>query len=285
MAKLPRLHVPGGWYYVCAHGRRELFTRPADFWLFEHLVAMGCRRTGIEVHGFCWLTRSLRLLVRVEQLPVAAFMQYIGSRYARVVRQRSKGMGTLFACRYDAVLLDVQRYFLEVLCDMHLEPVRSGAARSADNYHWSSHRAYMGIEARAWLCVSFGLQLLSTEPTRARDQYDALLRRRAVGRARWPQRLSSDSRVMGDEAFLAALEKQTVPNADLARIVADICRAQCVTLEALRSRAQTRLLSLARTSIAIRALAQEIASISEVARFLHRSPSALARAVQRQAKR
>src|SRR5688572_25767686 len=59
------------------------------------------------------------------------------------------------------------------------------------------------------------------------------------------------------------------------------CQAFGVSLEALRSPGKQRLLSAARRSLALEATEQRIASLSDVARYLHRSVSGIARLVER----
>jgi hypothetical protein len=61
----------------------------------------------------------------------------------------------------------------------------------------------------------------------------------------------------------------------------DVCRELDVTLEALRSASRRRMLTAARGLIAARAVDGHIATLSEVARFLHRSTSALSRSADR----
>jgi hypothetical protein len=62
----------------------------------------------------------------------------------------------------------------------------------------------------------------------------------------------------------------------------DVCREFDLTLEALRSVSRKRSLATARGVIAARAVDDaRIATLSEVARFLHRSVAALSRSAER----
>jgi hypothetical protein len=212
-------------------------------------------------------------------------MQIVGSRYAMALRATAPFSGRLFRERHDTSLIDADRYLLDLLCAIHLEPVRAGAVLQPEEYTWSSHRDYLGADSRSWLCTSFGLGLLHEPRTLACDAYRRLIASRTHnppdpdGFKRHPR----DSRVLGDDMFLSAVasSSRSTGNPALEQLAEEICRARQVTLEALRSPCQSRTLSVARGLIAARALQLRTASLTEIARYLNRSVSAVARSAQR----
>lgn len=288
MARLPRMHIPGGWYFLTlrSHRDRELFPRPPQRWMFEQTIAEAAASNGMHVHAFCLMNTYARVLVQVSQIPIRAFMQLVGSRYARELRATAPFRGRLFRERNDALLIDVDRYLLDLLCAIHLEPVRVGAVPQPEEYIWSSHRDYLSEDPRPWLCTSVGLSLLHEQRTLASDAYRRLI---AANTPSPPdpdafERHPKDSRVLGDDSFLSAVEvslARSTRNPALEQLTEEICRARQVTLEALRSPCQNRTLSTARGLIAARALQLRTASLTEIARHLNRSVSAVARSAQR----
>jgi len=288
MARLPRLHIPGGWYYLTlrGHGDRNLFPRPQQRWAFEQTIAEAAAQTGMHVHAFCLMDTYARVLIEVAQIPIRVFMQIVGSRYALALRTTAPFSGRLFRERHDALLIDVDRYLLDLLCAIHLEPVRVGAVLQPLEYTWSSHRDYLSADSRPWLCTSFGLSLMHEQRTLACDAY----RRLIASRTHNPpdpdafERNPRDSRVLGDDTFLSAVAlslAQSTRNPALEQLTEEICRTRRVTLEALRSPCQSRTLCVARGLIAARALQLRTASLTEIARYLNRSVSAMARSAQR----
>lgn len=288
MARLPRLHISGGWYFLTLRGHRDrkLFPRPPQRWLFEQTIAEAAAQTGMHVHAFCLMDTYARVIVEVAEIPIGVFMQLIGSRYALALRATAPFSGRLFRERHDALLIDVDRYLLELLCAIHLEPVRLGAVLQPQEYTWSSHRDYSRADSRPWLCTSFGLRLLHEQRSLACDAY----RRLIASRMHNPpdpdafERHPSDSRVLGDDTFLSTVAlklAQSTRNRALEQLTEEICRTRQVTLEGLRSPCQSRTLSVARGLIAARALQLRTASLTEIARYLNRSVSAVARSAQR----
>lgn len=292
MARLARLHLPGAWYFLTlrSHQDRNLFPQPPQRGLFEQIIARAAAQTNIHVHGFCLLDSRVRLLVQIANIPIGDFLQLVGSRYARAVRDSTPHSGRLFRERQDVLLFDDSRHLLDLLCAIHLEPVGCGAVMEPQEYLWSSHREYLVDvpirSSRPWLITSFGLSLLHEHRSLACEAYRRLIESRThqppdPGDLRpHPQ----DPRIAGDDAFVASVTLRAVrstPNPALEHLTQEICKTKQVTLEALRSPCQSRELSVARGIIASRALRQRTASLTEIARYLNRSVSAVARSAQR----
>src|ERR1044072_8833685 len=116
MARLPRLHLPGAWYFLTlrSHQDRNLFPQAPQRWLFEQTMAEAAAQTHIHVHGFCFLDTRVRLLVQITNLPTHTFLQLVSSRYSRAVRDSTARSGRLFRERQDVLLFDGDRHLLDL---------------------------------------------------------------------------------------------------------------------------------------------------------------------------
>jgi len=288
MPRRPRLHVPGACYHVTLRGnhQQDIFFGDDDRLRLEDYVAAALERVGGRIHAYCWMTNHVHLLVQVADTPLGAFVQRVASRYARSVQARVPTTGHLFQNRYHALLVDVERYFVALLRYIHLNPVRATLVADPADYRWSSHRAYLGLAAPHWLTTAFGLRLFAAEAGRARERYHAFVNQ-GIGAPRDPQLTTAprgEPRVLGDEAFRRTIERPADAAAkgpSLEEIVAAVCGELGVNLAELRSSSQLRRISRARGQVTARALAAQAASLSEIARYLNRSASALARAAER----
>jgi REP element-mobilizing transposase RayT len=284
----PRLHIPGACYHVTLRGnhRQDIFFSEADRQLLEHHVAAARERVGVRIHAYCWMTNHIHLLVQVGDTPLGGFMQRIGTCYARAVQVRVPTTGHLFQNRYHALLVDVERYFAALLRYIHLNPVRAGLAVDPADYRWSSHRAYLGTTTVDWLATDFGLRLFAANPIRARERYRAFVLQ-GIGAPRDPQLTEAprgEPRVLGDEEFLRTIRPQqptATKDESLQSIVEKTCGELGVSVSELRSPSQLRRITRARGLVTARALAAQAAPLSEVARYLNRSVSALSRAAER----
>lgn len=281
--------MPGACYHVTLRGnhRQDIFFCDGDRLLLERYVAVALERVGARVHAYCWMTNHIHLLIQVADTPLGAFMQRIGTRFARAVQARVPTTGHLFQNRYHALLVDVDRYFVALLRYIHLNPVRAGLVADPVEYRWSSHRAYLGLAASNWLETGFGLRMFDTDPGRARDLYRCFVGQSigAAGDQQLIRPLQGEPRVLGDVAFLKTIERKAaargLPGRSLEAIAREVCAEEGVTLAELVSVAQRRRVARARGIVAARALAEGTASVSEIARYLNRSASSVTRAVER----
>ena len=93
MPRLPRLHVPGGFYHVMLRGnhRANLFTCDADREELNNIVALVIDKLNARVHAFCWMTNHIHLGIQIGERPLGKVMQRIAVRYSRYrLVQRSK---------------------------------------------------------------------------------------------------------------------------------------------------------------------------------------------------
>ena len=289
MPRLPRLHAPGAIYHVTARGnhRQDIFFRRTDRRALDEIMARALDRTGARVHAYCWMTNHLHLLVQVGVQPLGALMQRVGSRFARFIQKNLATTGHLFENRYHALLVDVDSYFLELVRYIHLNPVRARIVVSPDQYLWSSHRAYLGKVTQSWVHTDFALGLFSSNELRARELYKQFIDKQVgIATSIEVKGHPKEPRVLGDDRFLAQLAIPTMyryPKTTLERLAATLCDEHGITLDQLRSPSRRRSLSKARAHLADRASQEHVASLSEVARFLNRSASALSRATHRYA--
>lgn len=148
MARKPRLHVSGGLYHVMLRGNggQAIFFTDADRYHLYLLLQEGIERYGHRVHGFCCMSNHIHLAVQVADIPLAKIMQNLSFRYTRWINQRKKRVGHLFQGRYKAILVDADSYLLQLVCYIHLNPVRANMVKRPEHYRWSGHRAYIGRE-------------------------------------------------------------------------------------------------------------------------------------------
>ncbi len=290
MPRLPRLFVPGAFYHVTTRGnhRQDLFFRAADRRLLDGFLAEALEPCRARLHAYCWMTNHLHLLVQVSDVPLGRLMQRIGTRFARAIQRQIPTNGHLFQNRYHALLVDADAYFLELLRYIHLNPVRAGIVRTPDEYRWSSHGTYLGNRPRSWVTTDFGLSLFGTDLEIARLRYVEFINER-VGQPSEPslyQGHPKEKRVLGDDHFLARLSipiRRRPIGVTFESLAQQVCDERGLTLDQLRGPSAVRSYSLARGLLAARAVDQRIATLSDVARFLNRSVSAVSRLALRYA--
>jgi putative transposase len=284
----PRLHVSGGIYHVVLRGnhRQRIFDTRGDRARLDEIVSEVLTRFGARLHAYCWMSNHLHLLPQVAEAPLGRLMHRIASRYARYYQARLRTTGHLFERRYRAWLVDVDGYLLELVRYIHLNPVRAGMVGDPAEYEWSGHLTYLSMRSQPWLCTNFVLRMFHDDAATAASAYRAFVLAGISGShdASLYRGHAQEPRILGSDRFIQTLARAPARPRSI-RTLDDLagttCQAFGVSLEALRSPGKQRLLSAARRSLALEATEQRIASLSDVARYLHRSVSGIARLVER----
>jgi putative transposase len=287
MARRPRIHVQGGLYHVTLRGnhRQSIFATDTDRRAFESFLAHAQPRFEVRLHAYCWMTNHIHLLAEVGEPPLGRLMQNVASRYARFVQRRAGTTGHLFERRYHAVLVDSERYLVELLRYIHLNPVRGGLVAHPDDYAWSSHRCYLGLAARPWLTTDVALSRLAGNPVDARKTYAELIGSALQAGMTSPLATPrEDVRVLGTvPAGRGTPAGTSTPRTatTLEKLIDAACRESGLSLVELASPSRARRVNRVRILILERALAGRVATCSDVARRFGRSAAALSQAASR----
>ena len=282
MPRKPRLHVPGGFYHVILRGnhREPLFGTDRDRAYLNALVGDVVARFGLRILAYCWMTNHLHLAVRVGDVPLAQPMQRLAMRYARHIHRDVGQVGHLFERRYRAILVDADSYLKSLVRYIHLNPVVAGMVPEPMAYRWSSHRDYLGQRTVSWLETDFVLGMFGPAVGVARVRYARFMRSYVEeDLALFEKHESRDTRALEPELPAVALAPPVgVPGEreTLEQIAARHCARLGISMTELVSPSRARRLSSARTGIVLEALEAGAGTVSEISRFLGRSPSALA---------
>lgn len=295
MARKPRVHYPAALYHVIMRGnsRQDIFFDDEDRCHFYLLLQEGTERYGHRIHAFCLMSNHVHLAIQVGEVSLSRIMQNLTFRYTRWINWRQKRSGHLFQGRFKAVLVDADSYLLELIRYIHLNPVRANMAQSPEEYQWSGHRAYLGLETMPWLTTDWVLSQFAKKSEIARIQYrnfvdqgkeDGYLQEYHSGSA-------NDSRVLGDDAFidkvLSQSEARPKHRISLYEIIQCVCRKYGIEEMDLKAPGKYRKLSEARGVAAWLILETGGSRLAELSNYTGRDVSTLssaARVVQARSK-
>ncbi len=290
MARMPRLHVPGGLYHVLARGnnRQEIFRRPADYRFYLGRLGKLLVRTGTRCFAYCLMPNHLHLLLEPGKRPLSRIMQPLQLIYSQYFNRVHRHTGHVFQGRYAAILCEQDAYLLELVRYLHLNPVRAGLTKSPGAWEWSSHRAYLGTsDAGVELHRETVLGLFGKRPARARQAFSSFVRDGMGMGHRADLYEVLEQRVLGSDAFaegvLRRVEDEPWPpvRASVDEILDAAATVWKVDRESLRAPGRARQPAQARTAAAY--LAREIAgkSLAAIARAVRRDVATLSHGVRR----
>lgn len=254
MAYRTRIEIEGGTYYV-AKRMPVPFATPADYARFQSRFGLAVRRRRVRVFGFCWLRDSIHFAVQVRDVSLHRLM-------SSLPRAASNGEDRPTRVRYRALLIDPDAYLAELVCYLHWLPVLSGAIVTPDDYAWSGHGAYLGLQRLRWLDTS-----------RVKDYRERISLRPSAERVREFEHGSAcDPCILGDAAFIRTLPWRFRPHRTtqtLPEIAARVAAVLEVELEQVRSKSRAHDLVLARALIAHLATSRKVATWREVGAYLN----------------
>ena len=148
MARKPRVEVEGGLYHIITRGndRQEIFHSVADHQKFLSLLVLQKQRTPFFLYAYCLMTNHVHLLIERQADTVGRIMQRVLTGYSQYYNRRYKRVGHVFQGRHKAILCQSDKYLGELVRYIHLNPVRARMVGQPEEYLYSSHRAYMGLE-------------------------------------------------------------------------------------------------------------------------------------------
>lgn len=262
------------------NGGEDIFFSTEDRYRMFFLIQEGVERFGHRVHAFCLMGNHLHLAIQVSDIPLSRIMQNLSFRYTRWINSRHKRMGHLFQGRYKALLVDKDSYLLELVRYIHLNPVRAGLVGTPADYEWSGHRVYLGKEHITWLTCDAVLAQFGDTAGLARDKYADFVMD-GMNEKHRPEfyQGGDDSRVLGEDHFLqqamAQADKRMPVKVSLGTLLTSAGDAFGIDETDMCGPSRKR--SIAKVRGVAAWLVSEIGqhTLAELARRMHRDPSAL----------
>ena len=149
MPRHARLDFPGAYQHVIARGvgRARIFCDTRDRREFLKRLGKEVKRAGARCYAWALLPNHVHILLRTGNKPLQQVMQRILTGYAVYHNLRHERAGHLFQNRYRSIVCQEDRYFMELVRYIHLNPVRAGVVDGVDDlerYPWMGHCVVMG---------------------------------------------------------------------------------------------------------------------------------------------
>jgi len=288
MARKPRIHIPGGFYHVILRGNggQDIFNSKADRSRFYLLIQEGIERYRYRVHSFCLMTNHVHLLIEVWTIPLSRIMQNLSFRYTRYINATQKRIGHLFQGRYKALLIDADRYLLELSRYIHCNPARAGLVSNPSQYPWSSCLAYLGLTEIPWLTTEPVLSRFASQANKAHDLYSKFVQDGITESHRQDFHTGTyEGRILGDDHFGEKVLSQAEEEAKCRITLVDVIRATCsiygINKNTFSEPGKKQPTAEARAGVDFLVQEREGMMLTELGRFVGRDIAALSRSAGR----
>ena len=206
MTRQLRLEYQGALYHVTARGneQREIFLDDTDRATFLGLLGKEIQQQGWLCYAYCLMGNHYHLLLETPEPNLSRGMRRLNGVYTQKFNWRHQRHGHLFQGRYKSILVERERYLLELCRYVVLNPVRAGMVAVESDWRWSSYRATAGFDrVPKWLCVTGVWGLFGQERRAAVSRYRQFVRD-GVGRLS-PWLHLRGQIYLGGESFLAEM--------------------------------------------------------------------------------
>jgi putative transposase len=309
MPRHARLDAEGVLHHIIVRGieRRLIFRDDIDRDSFVERMGNVFTDTRTPCYAWALLGNHAHLLCKTGSVPLHTVMARLLTGHAVTFNKRHRRHGQLFQNRYKSILCQEDAYLTELVCYIHLNPIRARIIKDlSDPYPYSGHAALLGQAMHPWQDVDYVLRYFGATVKAARRSYlssiaarlakkrpdltgGGLLRSygswKAVKKMGPMERIKGDERILGDSAFVEKVlsgESRRIaqPAMTLAALALRVSDLYGITPEGLSSKSRRSRLVEARSLFCFFAVRQGYPA-ARVATFLSMTPPAVGYAVER----
>ena len=118
------------------------------------------------------MSNHYHIVVETPEGNLSKGMRHLNGVYTQGVNRSHSRVGHVFQGRYKAIIVDKNRYLLDLARYVVLNPVRAGMVRDIAKWPWSSYHAMIGTEPHPdWLQTDWILKQFSAQRSRAIQLY------------------------------------------------------------------------------------------------------------------
>ncbi|MEK6804980.1 MAG: transposase [Nitrospirota bacterium] len=174
MARPLRLEFPGALYHLTARGnaRQPIFLDDTDRQQFLRLLSREIQQQQWRCYVYCLMGNHYHLVIETPEPNLSRGLRRLHGTYTQWFNRRHRRVGHVLQGRFKSLLVEKERYLLELCRYVVLNPVRAGMVTDAGDWEWSSYRATAGVqETPTWLDVPMVLSLFDISVATARAAY------------------------------------------------------------------------------------------------------------------
>ncbi|MDI1352276.1 MAG: transposase, partial [bacterium] len=178
MARELRIEYFGALYHITSRGNKQenIYLSDADKILFLEIISEVCKRCNWICYAYCLMSNHYHLLIETPLGNISRGMQLLNGIYTQRFNRIHNRVGHVYQGRYKSILVEKERYLLELSRYIVLNPVRAKIVARANDWIWSSYQTTIGQTLKQpWLAGEFILSLFSSHLPTAIKKYQAFV--------------------------------------------------------------------------------------------------------------
>jgi putative transposase len=149
MPRSSRLILDNASYHLMARGnqKQNTFIQDEDFNKYLELLKHYKSKYYFKLYGYCLMPNHVHLIVELKKSTVLGkIMQGLSLAYTIWFNKKYNKVGHLWQGRYKSKLIQKDKYMLDCIEYVELNPIRSSIGKSPFDYSWSSWKERMGYK-------------------------------------------------------------------------------------------------------------------------------------------
>ena len=136
MVRPLRIEYPGAMYHVMSHGNgfQWIYKSEENYYSFIELLQEITVKYNIKIHTFILMLNHYHLLLETPLGNLSKGMLYLNRELARKYNHFSKRKGSVLKSRYKAILIEKEKYYLNVFRYINQNPIRLGISKNVEKY-------------------------------------------------------------------------------------------------------------------------------------------------------
>ena len=204
MARKPRIEIPGGLYHIFTRGnnRKRIFRSHDDYLKFLAFLGIQKAKRPFYLYAYCLMPNHVHLLAEMIDDPLSRVMHGLLTAFSQYHNRKYKKVGHLFQGRYKAILCQTDQYLAELVRYIHLNPVRAKMIARPEDFEYSGHRAYLGLDRSGLVDVEPVLRHFGANRKRAVEVYVQFVNAALGERSQAEYYRATEGRLLGSDEFM-----------------------------------------------------------------------------------
>ena len=144
MVRKRRIEYRGAIYHVIQRGsnREYIFEKDIYKGYLINILKETKAKYDFKLYGYVIMDNHYHMIIQTIDTPISKVMHNINFHYGKYYNYKEERTGPVFDDRYKGILVENERYLLQLLKYIHLNPVRANMCLSIEDYKWSSDVFY-----------------------------------------------------------------------------------------------------------------------------------------------
>jgi len=145
MPRPKRILFPNACYHVFNRGisKKTIFFSESHKNFFLSILEEMTKLFSVKILNYCIMSNHYHILLMTPLGNLDKAMHYFGYTFSTQINRDLNADGPLFKDRYKSLLVDTDKYLLQVSRYIHLNPVEAGLVSTPTDYEWSSYASFL----------------------------------------------------------------------------------------------------------------------------------------------